>query len=83
MTWDWGRFFEYEMIREVLDVMTGLTGQAMTMMVVSHEMSFARAAADRVIPKHEGRIVEDAAPETFFTAPKSEHTKQFLDEILR
>lgn len=72
-----------EMISEVLDVMVDLSQQGMTMIVVTHEMGFARAAADRVLLMHEGAIVEDAPPEAFFTAPKSEHTKAFLSKILQ
>lgn len=72
-----------EMISEVLDVMIDLSHQGMTMIVVTHEMGFARAAADRVLLMHEGIIVEEAPPETFFTAPKSEHTKAFLSKILQ
>jgi ABC-type polar amino acid transport system ATPase subunit len=72
-----------EMISEVLDVMVDLSHQGMTMIVVTHEMGFARAAADRVLLMHEGVIVEEAPPETFFTAPKSEHTKAFLSKLLQ
>ncbi|WP_375574205.1 amino acid ABC transporter ATP-binding protein [Ahrensia marina] len=72
-----------EMISEVLDVMVDLSHQGMTMIVVTHEMGFARAAADRVLLMHEGAIVEEAPPEAFFTAPKSEHTKAFLSKILQ
>jgi ABC-type polar amino acid transport system ATPase subunit len=72
-----------EMIREVLDVMEDLSEQGMTMVVVSHEMGFARAAADRVILMHGGEIVEDAPPEQFFSAPTSPHTRQFLSSLLR
>ncbi|PWR04635.1 ectoine/hydroxyectoine ABC transporter ATP-binding protein EhuA [Meridianimarinicoccus roseus] len=71
-----------EMISEVLDVMTGLSEQGMTMIVVTHEMGFARAAADRVILMHDGGIVEEAAPEKFFGNPESEHTRLFLSKIL-
>ncbi len=71
-----------EMISEVLDVMIGLSNEGMTMIVVTHEMGFARAAADRVVLMHDGRIVEEAPPEAFFTAPESEHTKLFLSKIL-
>jgi len=71
-----------EMISEVLDVMVDLSRQGMTMIVVTHEMGFARAAADRVLLMHEGHIVEEAAPETFFNHPESEHTKLFLSKIL-
>ncbi len=72
-----------EMISEVLDVMVDLSHQGMTMIVVTHEMGFARAAADRVLLMHDGMIVEEAPPETFFTAPKSEHTRAFLSKILQ
>jgi ABC-type polar amino acid transport system ATPase subunit len=71
-----------EMISEVLDVMIDLSNQGMTMIVVTHEMGFARAAADRVILMHDGRIVEEAPPEKFFTNPESEHTTLFLSKIL-
>ena len=72
-----------EMISEVLDVMIDLSNQGMTMVVVTHEMGFARAAADRVILMHDGRIVEEAPPEKFFTNPESEHTSLFLSKILQ
>ena len=71
-----------EMISEVLNVMIDLSKQGMTMIVVSHEMGFARAAADRVILMHDGGIEEDAPPTEFFDAPKSEATKRFLAKIL-
>ena len=71
-----------EMINEVLDVMIELAGSGMTMIVVTHEMGFARRAADRVVFMAEGRIVEEATPETFFTAPKSDRAKDFLSKIL-
>ena len=71
-----------EMISEVLDVMIDLSRQGMTMIVVTHEMGFARAAADRVLLMHGGEIVEESPPEEFFTNPKSEHTKLFLSKIL-
>jgi ABC-type polar amino acid transport system ATPase subunit len=71
-----------EMISEVLDVMVDLSHQGMTMIVVTHEMGFARAAADRVVLMHGGEIVEEAPPEEFFTSPKSEHTRLFLSKIL-
>ncbi len=71
-----------EMIREVLDVMLALAKEGMTMVVVSHEMGFARAAADSMILLDEGRIVEETTPELLFTAPKHERTKQFLSQIL-
>ncbi|WP_306119877.1 MULTISPECIES: amino acid ABC transporter ATP-binding protein [unclassified Roseitalea] len=72
-----------EMIAEVLDVMVDLSHQGMTMIVVTHEMGFARAAADRVLLMHEGSIVEDAPPEDFFTKPTSDHTRAFLSKILQ
>nr|WP_306268439.1 amino acid ABC transporter ATP-binding protein [Pararhizobium sp. IMCC3301] len=72
-----------EMISEVLDVMVDLSRQGMTMIVVTHEMGFARAAADRVVLMHAGKIVEEADPETFFNNPKSEHTQLFLSKILQ
>ncbi len=72
-----------EMISEVLDVMVDLSRQGMTMIVVTHEMGFARAAADRVVLMHEGAIVEEASPEDFFNAPKSEQARLFLSKILR
>jgi ABC-type polar amino acid transport system ATPase subunit len=71
-----------EMIKEVLDVMVGLAESGMTMLVVTHEMGFARTVADRVVFMDEGEIVEVAAPETFFETPKEERTKRFLAQIL-
>jgi ABC-type polar amino acid transport system ATPase subunit len=71
-----------EMISEVLKVMVDLSQQGMTMIVVTHEMTFARAAADRVVLMHEGEIVENASPEAFFGAPKHEATRQFLSKML-
>jgi len=71
-----------EMIKEVLDVMLELAQEGMTMVVVSHEMGFAKAAADRMIFLDEGVIVEDTTPEGLFTAPKHERTKLFLSKIL-
>ncbi len=71
-----------EMIQEVLDVMLALAKEGMTMVVVSHEMGFARAAADRAILMDEGQIVEEAPPEILFTHPKEERTKSFLSKIL-
>jgi glutamate transport system ATP-binding protein len=71
-----------EMINEVLDVMIELAGSGMTMIVVTHEMGFARRAADRVVFMADGRIVEEATPETFFTAPRSDRAKDFLSKIL-
>jgi glutamate transport system ATP-binding protein len=71
-----------EMVQEVLDVMTSLAKEGMTMLVVTHEMGFARKAADRVIFMSDGEVVEDSTPETFFTAPKSNRAKDFLGKIL-
>jgi len=71
-----------EMIKEVLDVMTDLAKEGMTMLVVSHEMGFARAAAHRIIFMDAGQIVEEAPPETFFTSPREERTRRFLEHIL-
>ncbi len=71
-----------EMIKGVLDVMLDLARDGMTMIVVSHEMGFVRAAADRVILLDMGSIVEETTPEKLFTAPKEERTKRFLSQIL-
>ena len=71
-----------EMIKEVLDVMMELAKEGMTMVVVSHEMGFARAAAHRIIFMDEGQIVEEAPPEVLFTTPKQERTKRFLSKVL-
>ena len=71
-----------EMINEVLDVMTSLAREGMTMMVVTHEMGFARKVADRVIFVEDGQIFEDSPAEEFFQCPKSERTRQFLSKIL-
>jgi glutamate/aspartate transport system ATP-binding protein len=71
-----------EMVNEVLDVMVGLAQEGMTMMVVTHEMGFARKVANRVIFMDEGRIVEDAPKEDFFNKPRSERAQQFLSKIL-
>lgn len=71
-----------EMVKEVLDVMLNLAKDGMTMMVVSHEMGFARAAADRVVFMDEGQIVEIGTPSEVFDNPKEERTKKFLEHIL-
>ena len=71
-----------EMINEVLDVMTDLAKDGMTMMVVTHEMGFARRVAHRVVFMDAGRVVEVQAPESFFAAPRSERAKDFLSKIL-
>ncbi|MFJ3901756.1 amino acid ABC transporter ATP-binding protein [Streptomyces sp. NPDC090025] len=72
-----------EMINEVLEVMQQLARDGMTMVVVTHEMGFARSAANRVVFMADGKIVEDRAPEDFFTAPNSERAKDFLSKILK
>ncbi|MEU6199973.1 amino acid ABC transporter ATP-binding protein [Streptomyces sp. NPDC047061] len=72
-----------EMINEVLEVMRQLARDGMTMVVVTHEMGFARSAAHRVVFMDDGRIVEDRTPEEFFTAPRSERAKDFLSKILK
>jgi len=71
-----------EMIAEVLEVMTGLAQDGMTMICVTHEMGFARKVADRVVFMDQGEIVEQATPERFFSAPESERTRRFLNQIL-
>ncbi len=71
-----------EMINEVLDVMTDLAKDGMTMMVVTHEMGFARRVAHRVVFMDEGRVVEAATPREFFSAPRSDRAKDFLSKIL-
>jgi polar amino acid transport system ATP-binding protein/general L-amino acid transport system ATP-binding protein len=71
-----------EMISEVLDVMTSLASDGMTMVCVTHEMGFARSVADRVIFMDGGEIVEQAPPDTFFSAPKNARTQLFLSQIL-
>jgi len=71
-----------EMIKEVLDVMVELAKEGMTMLVVTHEMGFARMVADRVIFMDQGEIVEQAEPETFFNHPRYDRTRAFLSQIL-
>jgi glutamate transport system ATP-binding protein len=71
-----------EMINEVLDVMTALAKDGMTMVVVTHEMGFARRAANRVVFMDEGEIVEEAAPDEFFTNAQSTRAQDFLSKIL-
>ena len=71
-----------EMIKEVLDVMMDLAKEGMTMVVVSHEMGFARAAAQRIIFMDEGQIIEQGPPNVVFTHPSQERTKRFLSKIL-
>ncbi|MER5731303.1 amino acid ABC transporter ATP-binding protein [Streptomyces sp. NPDC002138] len=72
-----------EMINEVLEVMQQLASEGMTMVVVTHEMGFARSAANRVVFMADGRIIEDRTPEEFFTAPESDRAKDFLSKILK
>jgi polar amino acid transport system ATP-binding protein len=72
-----------ELVGEVLRVMRQLAADGMTMVVVTHEMGFAREVADRVVMMDEGRIVEEAAPVPFFTAPSSPRTKAFVDAVIR
>jgi polar amino acid transport system ATP-binding protein len=71
-----------EMIKEVLDVMLDLAKSGMTMLLVTHEMGFARAAADSVVFMDNGEIIETGKPDDLFTNPKNERTKSFLDHIL-
>ncbi|KAM9861709.1 amino acid ABC transporter ATP-binding protein [Leucobacter sp. BZR 635] len=71
-----------EMINEVLDVMVGLAKEGMTMVVVTHEMGFARKAADRVVFMADGQIIESATPDEFFTNPKSDRAKDFLSKLI-
>jgi polar amino acid transport system ATP-binding protein len=71
-----------EMVKEVLDTMIGLAEEGMTMLCVTHEMGFARSVADRVIFMADGRIVEQAPPQQFFTQPQNEKTRTFLGQIL-
>jgi glutamate/aspartate transport system ATP-binding protein len=71
-----------EMINEVLDVIVGLAGEGMTMIVVTHEMGFARRVADRVVFMDDGSILEDCPTEEFFATPKTERARQFLSKIL-
>lgn len=71
-----------EMVTEVLDVMKSLANQGMTMVVVTHEMGFAREVGDRVLFVDEGRIIEEGTPKEIFENPKQERTKLFLSKIL-
>ncbi|MEU3774946.1 amino acid ABC transporter ATP-binding protein [Streptomyces sp. NPDC032472] len=72
-----------EMINEVLEVMRQLAAEGMTMVVVTHEMGFARSAAHRVVFMSDGRIVEDRPPQAFFTSPETDRAKDFLSKILK
>ncbi|MEL6221593.1 MAG: amino acid ABC transporter ATP-binding protein [Cyanobacteria bacterium J06626_14] len=71
-----------EMVKEVLDVMKDLANSGMTMAIVTHEMGFAREVANRILFLDQGRLVEDATPEVFFSTPKSERACQFLEKVL-
>jgi len=71
-----------ELVKEVLEVMKGLAAEGMTMMVVTHEMGFARRVAHRVIFMDGGQVVEEADPQTFFASPRSDRSRQFLSKIL-
>ena len=71
-----------EMIKEVLDVMKDLAKEGMTMLIVTHEMGFAKNVANRLIFMDNGVIVEDTEPNAFFNAPKSERAKEFLNKVL-
>jgi ABC-type polar amino acid transport system ATPase subunit len=72
-----------EMIGEVLEVMKKLAKEGMTMVVVTHEMGFAREVGDRIVFMEDGKIVEQGDVETFFSAPEKERTKEFLGQILK
>ena len=71
-----------EMVGEVLDVMKRLAEEGMTMVVVTHEMGFAREVADRVLFMDEGRIIEEGTPEDIFTHPAQQRTRDFLNKVL-
>ncbi|WP_071460061.1 amino acid ABC transporter ATP-binding protein [Bacillus massilinigeriensis] len=71
-----------EMVKEVLEVMKSLAHSGMTMIIVTHEMGFAREAADRVLFLDGGRLIEDASPDAFFHSPKSKRAKEFLEKLL-
>jgi ABC-type polar amino acid transport system ATPase subunit len=71
-----------EMVKEVLDVMVDLAQEGMTMLVVTHEMGFARTVADRVIFMDEGQIIEENTPDAFFDAPSSDRAKNFIGQVL-
>ena len=72
-----------EMIQEVLDVLVGLSKENITMVVVTHEMGFAKQVADRIIFMENGQIIEDGRPKEFFNCPKTERAKSFLNKIIR
>jgi glutamate transport system ATP-binding protein len=72
-----------EMVNEVLDVMVQLAREGMTMLVVTHEMGFAKRVSNRVVFMDSGQIVEEGYPEDFFSAPKTERARDFLSKVLR
>lgn len=72
-----------EMIQEVLDVLVGLSKENITMVVVTHEMGFAKQVADRIVFMDGGQIIEEGAPEEFFSSPKNERAKSFLNKVIR
>lgn len=72
-----------EMIQEVLDVLVGLSKENITMVVVTHEMGFAKQVADRVVFMDGGQVIEEGAPEEFFSKPKNDRTKSFLNKVIR
>jgi ABC-type polar amino acid transport system ATPase subunit len=69
---------DVELVREVLDVMEGLANEGMTMVVVSHELRFAHSVASSILMMDEGRVIEEAPPDTFFSSPSHERTRRFL-----
>ena len=73
---------DVEMVREVLDVMRDLAQSQTTMLVITHEIGFAREAADRILMFDEGQIVEDRPPDAFFGNPRHNRTKRFLERVL-
>lgn len=70
------------MVKEVLAVMKNLADSGMTMLIVTHEMGFAREVADRILFLDGGKLIEDASPEQFFTAPSTQRAKDFLEKVL-
>ncbi|NLY78520.1 MAG: amino acid ABC transporter ATP-binding protein [Lysinibacillus sp.] len=71
-----------EMVKEVLEVMKDLAESGMTMIIVTHEMGFAREVADRILFLEDGKLIEDSSPEQFFTTPRTERAKEFLEKVL-
>ena len=71
-----------EMVKEVLEVLRGLADSGMTMLIVTHEMKFAREAADTIYFLDDGKLIEKAAPDQFFTRPQSERAQRFLERVL-